>query len=84
MKILKFISVFFIGAILLAGSCQLPKNKRSAEELFTLWQLPNQTPTQMMSYVIQTPHKKVLVIDGGNAGDAPYLRDFIRNQFLKF
>ncbi len=46
-------------------------------ETFTLWQLPNQTHTQMMSYVIQTPDGSLLVIDGGNKGDAPYLREFI-------
>lgn len=45
---------------------------------FTLWQLPNQTRTQMMSYVIRTPHDKVIVIDGGNVGDAPYLSEFLK------
>ena len=44
---------------------------------FTLWQLPNQTHTQMMSYVVQTVHKKVIVIDGGTAGDAPFLLEFL-------
>ncbi|MBN1343674.1 MAG: MBL fold metallo-hydrolase [Phycisphaerae bacterium] len=47
---------------------------------FTLWQLPNQTPTQMMSYVIRTVNRKLIVVDGGNAGDAPYLKDFIRER----
>ncbi len=46
-------------------------------DTFTLWQLPSQTPVQMMSYVIQTAHDQVVVIDGGNAGDGPYLREFI-------
>lgn len=45
---------------------------------FTLWQLPEQTPSQMMSYVLRTPNGKVIVIDGGMAGDAPYLRQFIK------
>ena len=45
----------------------------------TLWQLPNQTSTQMMSYVLQSAGGKVVVIDGGNAGDARYLRDFLTN-----
>lgn len=45
---------------------------------FTLWQLPNQTRTQMMSYVLRTAHGKVIVIDGGTAGDAPYLRNFLK------
>jgi len=46
---------------------------------FTLWQLPEQTTTQMMSYVLRTPNDKVIVIDGGMAGDAPYLRQFIQD-----
>jgi len=44
---------------------------------FTLWQLPEQTHSQMMSYVIRTPGGEVIVIDGGTAGDAPYLRKFL-------
>lgn len=43
----------------------------------TLWQLPNQTRTQMMSYVIRSTGGKVVVVDGGMPGDASYLRDFI-------
>ena len=31
----------------------------------------------MMSYVLQTAGGKVVVIDGGNAGDAPYLAEFL-------
>lgn len=46
---------------------------------FTLWQLPEQTHTQMMSYVLQTPNGKVIVVDGGTAGDAPYLLQFLEN-----
>ncbi|MHB8897991.1 MAG: MBL fold metallo-hydrolase, partial [Thermoguttaceae bacterium] len=45
---------------------------------FTLWQLPNQTRTQMMSYVIRSRGGKVIVIDGGNAGDAAYLAAFLK------
>ena len=44
---------------------------------FTLWQLPAQTPGQMMSYVLQTDGRKIIVIDGGTAGDAPFLRGFL-------
>ena len=44
---------------------------------FTLWQLPEQTHSQMMSYVIRSAGGKVIVIDGGTAGDAPYLRGFL-------
>lgn len=44
---------------------------------FTLWQLPNQTHSQIMSYVIRTRSGKVIVIDGGVAGDGSYLKGFI-------
>jgi len=33
----------------------------------------------MNSYVIQTPGGRIIVIDGGCAGDAPYLRGFLNN-----
>ncbi len=60
---------------------KLADDGRSANAgTFTLWQLPNQTPTQMMSYVIRSTHGKIIVIDGGNAGDAPSLADFLRGQ----
>ncbi len=39
--------------------------------------LSNQTPQQMMSFVIQTAGK-VIVIDGGAAGDAQHLLDTLR------
>ncbi len=52
----------------------------NASGRFTLWQLPNQTRTQMMSYVIRSDGGKVIVIDGGNAGDAAYLADFLKGQ----
>lgn len=44
---------------------------------FTLWQLPEQTHSQMMSYVIRTPGGKVIAIDGGTVGDADYMRKFL-------
>ena len=47
---------------------------------FTLWQLPEQTPVQMMSYVIQTVGGKLVVVDGGYSGDAPYLRKFLKER----
>jgi len=50
----------------------------NVQNTFTLWQLPSQTPSQMMSYVIQTVHKKVIVIDGGRAGDAAFLAEFLK------
>ena len=44
---------------------------------YSVMQAPNMTDTQMMSYIIRTPAGKVMVIDGGNPGDANYLRDTI-------
>lgn len=44
---------------------------------FTLWQLPEQTYSQMNGYVLRTAHGRVVVIDGGTAGDAGYLRGFL-------
>ncbi len=46
-------------------------------DTFTLWQLPQQSPTQMMSYVIRTVHDRIIVIDGGNDAEAPYLKGFL-------
>jgi glyoxylase-like metal-dependent hydrolase (beta-lactamase superfamily II) len=51
-----------------------------SENSFTLWQLPNQTPTQIMSYVIKTQHGKLIVVDGGMPGDAPYLATFLKER----
>jgi glyoxylase-like metal-dependent hydrolase (beta-lactamase superfamily II) len=48
--------------------------------LFTLWQLPPQTRSQMNSYVIMTAANELVVIDGGTHGDAAYLREFIRSR----
>ena len=42
-----------------------------------LWQLPSQTGGQMNSYVLQTVNGKIIVIDGGYAEDAPYLKGFL-------
>ena len=47
------------------------------EGKFSLWQLPSQSPSQMMSYVLRTPAGKILVIDGGCPKDADYLRQFL-------
>lgn len=44
---------------------------------FVLWQLPNQTHSQIMSYVLRTVGGKVIVLDGGTTGDAAYLKGFL-------
>lgn len=69
-------------AIALAVSCILAAYADAARKpkSFTLWQLPEQTHSQMMSYVIRTPNGKVIVIDGGMKGDADYLRKFLKEQ----
>ena len=41
----------------------------------TLYMLHEQSPTQMMSYVLQTSGGKLIVIDGGNKQDAGHLQD---------
>ena len=46
---------------------------------FTFWQLPNQTNSQILSDVIKTPNGKIVVIDGGMTGDAPYLAAFLKD-----
>ncbi len=44
---------------------------------FVLWQLPSQSGNQMNSYVIQTVHGKIIVIDGGYIEDTSYLKGFL-------
>ncbi|MCC6694292.1 MAG: MBL fold metallo-hydrolase [Candidatus Hydrogenedentes bacterium] len=60
-----------------AAAQQADSAPTATNDSFTLWQLPNQTSSQIMSYVIKTVHGKVIVIDGGMAGDAPYLTEFL-------
>jgi len=87
--LLKVIVLTMIQAALLAGCgggavgkrvlpAKMSGKKASAESAhFSLWQLPSQTRSQMMSYVLSTRGGKVMVIDGGNRGDAPGLREFL-------
>ncbi|MFA6241512.1 MAG: MBL fold metallo-hydrolase [Candidatus Hydrogenedentales bacterium] len=77
------VSCLIVGLILavaLTGCCSVASSsdKPVRAKTFTLWQLPNQTPTQIMSYVLQTRGGKIIVIDGGVAGDTPYLREFLK------
>ena len=41
----------------------------------TLYMLQEQSPIQMMSYVLQTKEGKLVVIDGGNKQDGAHLQD---------
>lgn len=49
-------------------------------ETFTLWQLPSRTPSQNMSYVLRSTQGQLVVVDGGNTGDADYLQGFLAAQ----
>ena len=62
-------------SICLPAICALAE--RPSRSGFTLWQLPEQTHSQMMSYVVRTVGGRVIVIDGGMPGDADYLRAFL-------
>lgn len=43
-----------------------------------LYQLAEQTSSQMMSYIVRTGSGRLVVIDGGMAGDAGYLLEILR------
>ncbi len=62
--------VLFAGAAAFGGAAELADS-------FTLWQLPEQGPSQMQSHVIRTASGRVMVVDGGNQVEAPYLRGFL-------
>ena len=66
-----------LGAIELTGCEFIKKPGKISTGQFVLWQLPPRTHTQMNSYVLKTSGGKVIVIDGGCTGDAPYLRGFL-------
>lgn len=66
-----------LALVLLAGSGCATLSPASRAPTFTLWQLPNQTHSQIMSYVIRTAHGRIIVIDGGTTGDGPYLKGFL-------
>lgn len=53
------------------------EDKTSTAGVFTLWQLPEQTHSQMNGYILRTGRGRIVVIDGGTTGDAPYLRGFL-------
>lgn len=74
LRLLLAASAFFAAPLTIAAE-QAPTTPPSGS--FTLWQLPPQTGTQMMSYVLRTCGGKTIVIDGGTAGDATYLRGFL-------
>jgi len=54
--------------------------KKNPEKNFTLWQLPSQGSTQMLSYVIKSANGKIIVIDGGMTCDGTYLKKFLASH----
>ncbi len=72
------LGLMLLGTAVARAAEPVPAAK--ATTTFTLWQLPEQTLSQMMSYVVRTAGGKLIVIDGGTAGDAPYLRDFLASR----
>lgn len=47
---------------------------------YSLLQAPNMTNVQMMSYILESPRGNLLVVDGGNPGDADYLRSELEKR----
>lgn len=77
-EVLRWIPSILAGGVLLPSCTMVEQNNsHSSVERFTLWQLPSQTPSQMNSYVLLTGSGKVVVMDGGTTGDAPYLKGFL-------
>lgn len=74
---LALIPILLLLYAVTASAAQPAASKPGKTRSFTLWQLPEQTYSQMMSYVIRTAGGKTIVIDGGMPGDAPYLRGFL-------
>jgi len=73
-----FKTILLLGFVPVLGlSVSAADGSKTSAETFTLWQLPSQTPSQMMCYVLRGVGGKIVVIDGGMAGDAPYLRGFL-------
>jgi len=60
-----------------ASSVANEPNDSKPSETFTLWQLPPQTGTQNMAYVLRSRGGRIVVVDGGMKGDAPYLQEFL-------
>lgn len=71
--ILRRVAVALCAAVVsLAAGCS-----SSEKETFTLWQLPSVADDHGNSYVIRTPHGRVIAIDGGKGAETDYLRGFL-------
>lgn len=70
-----------------SGTAQAQRYKYQRRNPLTLWQLPNKTHSQMESYILWADDPsdmenggKLIVIDGGTAGDREYLVEMIRTM----
>ncbi len=66
-----------IATLALSGSGREVRGEDAPDRGVVLWQLPPQTRTQMNCYVLRTADGRIMVIDGGNTGDGPYLKAFL-------
>lgn len=78
-----FVLPFLLAAILcsarLVQSAEGEPNAEPAKKIaLELYQLPNQTRSQMMSYLLKTDDGSLIVLDGGTTGDADYLAEKIK------
>ncbi|MBQ6106835.1 MAG: MBL fold metallo-hydrolase, partial [Thermoguttaceae bacterium] len=73
----------FLTAVGASALCGTLSASASAEEGqapavgMTVCQLKNQTRTQMMGYIIRTATGELIVVDGGNAGDASHVLEML-------
>ncbi len=74
--LLLFVTGFLVTTNANTYKCDI---KADSIKTFTLWQLPSQSTSQMMSYVIKSSQGKIVVIDGGTKADGEYLKSFINN-----
>ena len=80
MKKTLFLLLFVLGSVVnVHAAFNNPEVVKDTCETFTFWQLPSQSTSQMMSYVIQTSQGKLIIIDGGTTADGAFLKSFINN-----
>ena len=68
------IILFALGTLLVLAVCAAVifgavKDSDPEKETFTLWQLPSVADDHGNSYIIRTPHGRVVAIDGGKGAE---------------
>lgn len=66
-----------VAALAMPNMTFAADDKKQPTGRFTLWQLPPQTHSQNMAYVLRSDGGRLIVVDGGTSGDAGYLRGFL-------